>query len=421
MTNNILITREVIRQKWHFFAAELGIPEEDWLTLSPGWLTKYKARMGLKEYKRHSEAASADVETVEREQRHMKGVKLRLTYALTANADGTDKLQPLVIGKYRQPRAFNKKSAAAHGFLYRHNPKVWMTTVLYQEWIRDWNEELRRKGRHVLLLQDNFSGHAVPAGLTNIRVENFEPNLTSHVQPNNQGIIRCFKAHYRAAYIERAIARYDQGITPSSIYDINQLQAMRLADIDWWQVNTTTLRNCWKKAQILPEFTSPTRSQPSVPVSSLLDGDADPLLHAKKVVEVALDALQATGTLQRVNRMDLTELLNPEVEQGLASRMSDAEIVEMVMVESRGGEESVGAEGARDEDDEDGPIELPPTCKEVLEATAVIGRCLDNMDSMLAQKLEVMLASLTRQMRVEASQQLETSKITDFFTRSSSE
>ncbi len=64
-----------------------------------------------------------------------------------------------------------------------------MTFHLYQEWILQWDCELQAKKRKVLLLQDNFSGHIVPEGLKNIRVENFEPNLTAHIHPNDQGII----------------------------------------------------------------------------------------------------------------------------------------------------------------------------------------------------------------------------------------
>ena len=88
-----------------------------------------------------------------------------------------------------------------------------MTAKLYQEWISDWDRKLRAKGRHILLLQDNFSGHKPPDGLTNICVENFEPNLTAHIQPMDQGIIQCFKAHYRIAFIQRSVDKYDSGTT----------------------------------------------------------------------------------------------------------------------------------------------------------------------------------------------------------------
>jgi DDE superfamily endonuclease len=127
----------------------------------------------------------------------IKGKKARLTYLFTANADGSLKLPPLIIGKAKRPRAFGKQTALEHGFCYRNNAKAWMTAALYQEWLIDWDQKLRDEGRKILLLQDNFSGHIISDTLTNIHVENFEPNLTAHIQPNDQGIIRCFKAHYR--------------------------------------------------------------------------------------------------------------------------------------------------------------------------------------------------------------------------------
>ena len=81
----------------------------------------------------------------------------------------------------------------------------------------------------------------MPDTLTNIRTENFEPNLTSHAQPNDQGIICCFKAHYHAKSIEHAVDHYECGTSPSQIYDIDQLNAMCLANEAWNEVDTTTI------------------------------------------------------------------------------------------------------------------------------------------------------------------------------------
>jgi hypothetical protein len=50
------------------------------------------------------------------------------------------------------------------------------------------------------------------------------------------------------------INRYDSGITPSQIYDINQLEGMRLAQTAWNDVDASTIRHCWLKAGILPEL-----------------------------------------------------------------------------------------------------------------------------------------------------------------------
>jgi hypothetical protein len=87
----------------------------------------------------------------------LKGKKVRLTYAFTVNADGTEKHWPLIIGKAKRPCAFQKKTAAQLGFLYRNNAKAWMTLDIYQQWLLDWDAELRQSNRKILLLQDNFN------------------------------------------------------------------------------------------------------------------------------------------------------------------------------------------------------------------------------------------------------------------------
>ena len=65
----------------------------------------------------------------------------RITIALTANADGSDKLQPFFIAK--KPRCFDKKSGQAHGFLYRNNTKARMTGVFFQEWLANLDKTMK--------------------------------------------------------------------------------------------------------------------------------------------------------------------------------------------------------------------------------------------------------------------------------------
>ena len=96
-----------------------------------------------------------------------------------------------------------------------------MTGILWVEWVRYVDKWAKGNNRHIKLYADRFSGHLVPEGLTNVELFFFAPNLTSHVQPMDAGIIRNFKAHYRRLFIERALERYEAGITPSSIYEID--------------------------------------------------------------------------------------------------------------------------------------------------------------------------------------------------------
>jgi hypothetical protein len=146
----------------------------------------------------------------------------------------------------------------------------------------------------------------------------------------DQGIIQCFKAHYQAKYIQCAIGHYDARVTPSKIYDINQLQAMQLADIAWHEVDTTTIQHCWHKAGILPTM-DPSKSiltPPTIPITSLLHppSNPDPIAAVEDLLKSALDDLEETGILQCVHRMDIEDLLNLAKETQMMEVTTDNEI-----------------------------------------------------------------------------------------------
>jgi len=82
MGNGILLTGEVLQQKWNKFADLAGIPEDERLKLSNGWLGCFKGRNGLKEMKRHGEAASSKVQTVEMERERVQDLIRETEYEL---------------------------------------------------------------------------------------------------------------------------------------------------------------------------------------------------------------------------------------------------------------------------------------------------------------------------------------------------
>jgi hypothetical protein len=53
----------------------------------------------------------------------------RVAVLLACNADGSDKLPPLVIGKYRSPRCF--KNVRRLPTKYKANTNSWMTTEIF--------------------------------------------------------------------------------------------------------------------------------------------------------------------------------------------------------------------------------------------------------------------------------------------------
>ncbi|KIK13079.1 hypothetical protein PISMIDRAFT_119601, partial [Pisolithus microcarpus 441] len=64
-----------------------------------------------------------------------KKEKFRITVGLACNADRSEKLEPIFIGKSSKPRCFKKQTPEECGFYYRNNEKAWMTSSIFEECI----------------------------------------------------------------------------------------------------------------------------------------------------------------------------------------------------------------------------------------------------------------------------------------------
>ena len=126
----------------------------------------------------------------------IKKAKDRIIIALTTNTDSSEKLEPWVISKFKNPRCLARVNRRLLGIKYRYNKSKWMNSVICEEFLR-WFDRLMR-GRKVLLLMDNFSAHILAAQLTNSELLNttiawLPANTTSHWQLMDQGIIASYK------------------------------------------------------------------------------------------------------------------------------------------------------------------------------------------------------------------------------------
>ncbi|KAM6499428.1 hypothetical protein JOM56_004936, partial [Amanita muscaria] len=116
------------------------------------------------------------------------------------------------------------------------------------------------------------------------------------------------------------------------------------------------------------------------------------------------------GALQSSNRISIEALLNPAVEaEDSTIDLSDEEILQAVR-DAREGD----GEG---EDEGEGDAKEVPSRKEVLQATAIINCFAEKLDDPVARKLEHILASFSRQIRLEAQRNMVATEITDYFTR----
>lgn len=70
----------------------------------------------------------------------VSGVKARVTVVLATNANGSDQTTLSSIGRAEKPKPFKGKHGRdAHNIRYFWNKKEWMTTVIFREWITEWD------------------------------------------------------------------------------------------------------------------------------------------------------------------------------------------------------------------------------------------------------------------------------------------
>ena len=121
------------------------------------------------------------------------------------NANRSHKLSSLIIGKYANPRYFKNINISNFQMTYQSNPKTWMLTTIFQEWLQEFNYRMACKynEQRVLLLLDNCPSHNFQ-GLTLSHVEVYflPSNTTSKLQPMDAGVIMSFKRHYRHLHIQ---------------------------------------------------------------------------------------------------------------------------------------------------------------------------------------------------------------------------
>lgn len=167
--SNLRLTGDIICEKARDFCRRLGYPD-NLLVFSHGWLRSFNARLGLSQHMFHGEAASAPIATLADERfrlvaiislyhpwdvyncdetallyclvptrglalHQMPGLKLdktRITYMFCVNMDGSDKRNPLIIARARQPNCFEKHFGYEMGYYHFWNKEAWMVQSIWQ-------------------------------------------------------------------------------------------------------------------------------------------------------------------------------------------------------------------------------------------------------------------------------------------------
>ena len=113
------------------------------------------------------------------------------------------------------------------------------------------------------------------------------------------------------------------------------------------------------------------------------------------------------------NRMNIGNLLNPAGESQLLTETSDKDIFQCVMdaIEAR---ENINTNSGDDVDD-GVAIEPQPTRREVLKAVLTISKYIDELDDPLSRKIEGLLRSFNRQLRLDKTKSMKDTVLTKYF------
>jgi hypothetical protein len=174
--------------------------------------------------------------------------KDRITVLVAANMDGSEKLPLLVIGRSEKPHSFKSMSFPC---TYRHNKMAWMTYILIEEFLQTLNAKMAAKNRNILLFTDNCAAHPENVShLSNVRVEFLPPNMTSVVQPMDQGVIKVLKHQFQKRLVGRMLQliKINPGAKNLKNVRLSVLDAMHFLAASWDLISAAVISNCFRKA-----------------------------------------------------------------------------------------------------------------------------------------------------------------------------
>ncbi|XP_053572819.1 tigger transposable element-derived protein 1-like [Bombina bombina] len=353
-TKNIPMTQAVITDKAKSIFEELKKKEggdENFLG-SKGWFMRFKSRNKFRSVKLTGEATSADAEAaaafpakfqaivqegnyppdlifnvdetglywkklpprtfISREEQSAPGFKPardRLTLLLGANVSGTLKLKPMLVYHSQTPRALKGLNKAMLPVYWRWNKRAWVTQEIFLDWytnyfcptVHRFCQKNKLPSKAILLL-DNAPCHpenlnAVKTPL-DVNVVYMPPNITSDLQPMDEGIIATFKAYYLRQTFTEMVRVLDRSDTTIKDYwhSFNILKGINNINAAWEEVTVNCLNGVWRK--LLPECIHNLTS-------------VEPL---ENIVEDVSRLAQEAG-LSEVTTDDVTELLDSHEQQ----------------------------------------------------------------------------------------------------------
>ncbi|NXG21923.1 TIGD3 protein, partial [Grallaria varia] len=163
---------------------------------------------------------------------------------LCTNASGSEKVPLRAVGQSPRPRCLRGVNLSQMPWSYRAGSPSGLTTPLFAEWLREFNEAMRRQGRSVLLLLSEHEAHPC-LQLSNVRMVLLPP-ATAPAQPLERGIAADLKGHYRRRLLRWLPA--ERGAGQPTLLDVLHMLAQA-----WGDVSPELISSSFRAAGFVPE------------------------------------------------------------------------------------------------------------------------------------------------------------------------
>lgn len=439
------ISGPIIAHQAKIFFQQLGYEGE--FDASSGWLTRFKERHGVRELSIQGEKLSANQEgasqfrgdfqklvlsknllpeqiynadetglfwkclptktlafTSEVQAPGHKASKERLTVLCCSNAAGDHKLKLVVIGKSKKPRSFKGTRAVNMPVNYYSQKSAVMDCEIFRDWFQkhfvpevlNYLQSKNLPQRAVLLI-DNAPSHPSELQLKSsdgeIFVKFLPPNVSSIMQPMDQGVIACMKKHYRTGLL---LKRIEEGCDFKTFWkDFTILDAIYEIRLAWEKVKAITLLRSWRKS--LPDISEE---------SDHLGFTEEEIISVTELTKL----LNSVAGGEKVDEENIEEWFDVDLKEQGFELLSNEEIIRR----AQGVVEEAANQSGSDEEEAD---TLPP--KSHSEAIVHVDGLLEYLerqpDSLLCDKL--MLRRLRSQIKINSNKSKKQTNLKNYFKK----
>lgn len=391
------ISGPLLIEKARDFSQKLNIATE--CKFSDGWLSCFKKRHGIRKLDISGEKKSADNESADEYSAYFENFikeneislehiynadetgiyfrclptstlagpnetspdgfkknKERITALICANATGSHKIKLLIIGKSKNPR---KLAGITHlPVAYKDQKNAWMDQDIFMYWFKtvfvpSVMNELEAKGakeprkEKVILLIDNCRAHPTEIQYGNITVMFLPPNVTSLIQPMDQGIIQNLKMNYRKIFMRKLI---NEETTPTQFQKNYSLKdAIYDLASAWNKVKAETLRKGWRKLLFTVTFLSDSSDNEE------FEGFKSPPNREINEIMQALKNPNTNSSLSRLEKPDIENWMNTDKNIPITEILTEEQLIYKLTAPEKITEEKV--EESTESEDETIPEE----------------------------------------------------------------